>query len=64
MVWGMIFSTGNMFLKPVSGRKNSDTYIKLMKDTAILLMRDILPDDFVLQQDNYTFHVSKKFGLY
>ena len=44
----------------VSGRSNSDTYIKLLKDTAIPLMRDTLPDGFVLQQDNCSIHVSKK----
>ena len=60
MVWGMIFSTGHIFVKTVSGRINSDTYINLMKDTAITLMRDILPDGFVLQQDNCSTHVSKK----
>ena len=31
-----------------------------MKDTAINLMRDILPDGFVLQQDNCSIQVSKK----
>ena len=60
MVWGMIFSTGHIFVKTASGRINSDTYIKLMKDTAIPIMRDILPNGFVLQQDNGSIHVSKK----
>ena len=45
--------------KRFPGRINSDTYIKLMKDTAIRLMRDILLDGFVLQQDNCSIHVSK-----
>ena len=31
-----------------------------MEDTAFPLMRDILPDGFVLQQDNCSIHVSKK----
>ena len=60
MVWGTIFSTGHIFIKTVSGPINSDTYINLMQDTAILLMRDILHDGFVLQQDNCSIHVSKK----
>ena len=54
------FSTGHIFVKTVSGRINSDTYIKLMKDTAIPLMRDILADGFDLQQDNGSIHGSKK----
>ena len=61
----MNFSTGLIFVKMVSGRVKSDTYIKLMKDTAIALMRDILPDGFDLQRDNGDIHVSKeKFELF
>ena len=60
MVWGMIFSTGHIFVKMVSGRINSNTYINLMKETAILLRRDLLHDGFVLQQDNCRIHVSKQ----
>ena len=57
---GYDFSTGHNFVKTVSGRIKSGTYSNLMKDTAILLMRDIFPDGFVLQQDNCSIHVSKK----
>ena len=65
MVCVMIFSTGLIFVKTVSSRVNSDTYIKLMKDTAIALMRDILPDGFDLQRDNGKTQVSKEmFGLF
>ena len=56
----MIFLIGHIFVKTVCGRMNSDTYIKLMKDTAIPVKRDILPDGFVLQQNNCSIHVSKK----
>ena len=49
-----------LFVKTVTGRINSDNYIKLMKITAIPLMSEILPDGFVLQQDNCSTHVSKK----
>ena len=65
MVCVMNFSTGLIFVKMVSGRVNSDTYIKLMKDTAIALMRDILPDGFDQQRDNGDIRVSKeKFELF
>ena len=57
---GYDFSTGHIFVKTVSGRINSDTYNNLMKDTAIPLKRDILPDGFVLQQDNCSIRVLKK----
>ena len=60
IVWGMIFSTGHIFVKTVSGRITSDAYIKLVEDTAFPLMRDLLPDGFVLQQDNCSIHNSKK----
>ena len=64
MVWDMILSTGHVFVKTVSGRINSDTYIKLMKDTVIPLMRNILPQSFVLQRDNWSSRFKKKFGLF
>ena len=60
MVGDLTFSTGEIFVKTVSDRINSDIYIKLIKNTAIPLMRDILSDGFVLQQDNCSIHVSKK----
>ena len=63
MVWGMIFLTDYIFVKTVSGRISSDTYIKLMKDTAIRLMRYILPDDFDLNKTIAVFMFQKKFGL-
>ena len=56
----MIFSTGHIFVKTVSGQITSDAYIKLMKDTAVPLRKDILPDGFVLRQENCSIHVSKK----
>ena len=56
MVTGTIFLPGHIF----DQNGSSDTYIKLMKDTAIPFLRDILPDEFVLQQDNCSIHVSKK----
>ena len=64
MACGLIVSTGHVFVKTVSGRINSDTYNELMKNTAIPLMKDILPDGFVLKQDKCSIHVSKKFGLF
>ena len=60
MVWGMIFSIGHIFVKMEPGRINSDTYNNLMKDTTIPLKRNILPDGFVLQQDNCSILVFKK----
>ena len=60
MVWGMIFPTGQIFVKKMTGRVNSEAYIKMLKEYPIPIIRDILGEDFILLQDNCSVHVSKK----
>ena len=38
----------------------SDDYIKILREYAIPIIRDLIGDDFVLQQDNCSVHVSSK----
>ena len=59
MVWVMTFSTSHIFVKTVSGRINSDTYIAYEKHCHPFNERHS-PNDFDLQQDNGSIHVSKK----
>ena len=42
MVWGMLLPTGQIFVKKMTGRVNSDAYIKMLKEYAIPIIRDIL----------------------
>ena len=60
IVWGMLLPTGESFVKNITGKINSDAYIKTLRGDAIPIIRDLIGDDFVLQQDNCSFHVSSK----
>ena len=60
MVWGMLFPAGQIFVKKMTGRVNSEAYIKMLKEYAIPVIRDILGEDFIVQQDNCSVHVSKR----
>ena len=60
MVWGMLLPTGEKFLKKVTGKMKSDQFIKTLREYAIPIVRDLIGDDFVLQQDNCSVHVSSK----
>ena len=57
MVWGMIFANANIWLEWLKGRQNSESYKQLLDEKALL--RKEMGDDFFLQQDNCSIHVSK-----
>ncbi len=59
MVWGMIFPSGILFIKRVQGNINSQGYIELLSGYAVPLIRDLMDDDFIFQQDNCSIHISK-----
>ena len=57
---GMLLPTGGIFVKKVTAKITSDEYIKTLREHAIPIIRDIMEDDFVIQQDNCSVHVSSK----
>ena len=59
MVWGMIFANGNIWLEWLKGRQNSESYKQLLDEKALPSIRREMGNDFVLQKDNCSIHVSK-----
>ena len=59
MVWGMIFANGNIWLEWLKGRQNSESYKQLLDEKALPRIRREMGNDFILQQDNCSIHVSK-----
>ena len=59
MVWGMIFANGNIWLEWLKERQNSESYKQLLDEKALPRIRREMGNDFVLQQDNCSIHVSK-----
>ena len=59
MVWGMIFANGNIWLEWLKGRQNSESYKQLLDEKTLPRIRREMGNDFVLQQDNCSIHVSK-----
>ena len=59
MVWGMIFANGNIWLEWQKGRQNSESYKQLLDEKALPRVRREMGNDFVLQQDNCSIHMSK-----
>jgi transposase len=60
MMWGVILSSGEVFLEEVSERINSDVYINLLKNKGLPFIKERAGEDFIFQQDNCAIHVSKK----
>ena len=58
-VWGIIFTNGNIWLEWLKGRQNSESYKQLQDEKALPRIRREIENDFVLQQDNCSIHVSK-----
>ena len=55
----MIFANGNIWLELLKGQQNSESYKQLLDEKALPRIRREVGDDFVLQQDNCSIHVSK-----
>ena len=60
MVWGMLLPTGGILVKKVTANITPDEYIKTLREYALPIIRDVMGDDLVLQQDNCSVHVSSK----
>ena len=59
MVWSVIFANGNIWLEWLKGWQNSESYKQLLDERALPRIRREMGNDFVLQQDNCSIHVSK-----
>ena len=59
MVWGMIFANGNIWLEWLKGRQNSESYKQMLDEKALPRIRREMGNDFILQQDHCSIHVSK-----
>ena len=57
--WSMIFANGNIWFEWLKGRQNSKSYKQLLDEKALPGIRREMGNDFVLQQDNCSIHVSK-----
>ena len=60
MMWGMVFSSGTVYLKKITGSQNSETYEDLISTYAVPHILNELGDNYIFQQDNCSIHVSKK----
>ena len=60
MMWGMVFSTGTIYVKKLIGRQNSENYKDTILSYAVPHIINELGSDFILQQDNCSIHVSKE----
>ena len=60
MMWGMIFSSGTVYIKKMIGRQNSDSYKEIKLSYAVPHILNDLGSDFILQQDNCSIHVSQQ----
>lgn len=60
MVWIAICSYGLVHIERLEGRINSERYIDIFLGGALQKMVEMMPGDFVFQQDNASVHVSKK----
>ena len=56
MFWGILLPTGMLFVKKVSGRVNSMEYQSILCGFAVPAMRDIMDNDYILEQDNCSVH--------
>ena len=59
MFWGILLPTGMLFVKKVSGRVNSMEYQSILGEFAVPAIRDIMENDYVLQQDNCRVHIAQ-----
>ena len=57
---GYAIAYGSNFVKKVKRKIKSDEYIKTLREYAIPNIKGLIGDDFVLQQNNCSLHVSSK----
>lgn len=60
MIWAAFSRNGKTPVAKISTRMSSENYIELLEDVLIPFTEDVMPEDFIFQQDNAAIHVSKK----
>lgn len=64
MVWGMMTSTGELFVRRLFGKQRSKEYKELLTSFAVPLIKQRFRNNYVLQQDNCPIHVSMEMKNY
>jgi len=59
MCFGLIFSSGILCVKKITGKVTASSYQSLLSSFAVPLMFDLMGDDFLFQQDNCSVHVAR-----
>lgn len=60
MCWAAFSIHGKTPIATISTRMNSGKYLELLEDVLIPFTEDVMPENFVFQQDNAAIHVSKQ----
>jgi len=64
MYWGMLFSTGDLFMRKVSGKMKSSHYKEIIRDFAVPKIEKEFSKNYILQQDNSPIHISREMQDY
>lgn len=64
MYWGMLFSTGDLFMNKVSKKMKSSHYKEIMRDFAVPKIQKEFGKNYILQQDNCPIHISREMQEY
>ncbi len=59
MVLGRLASSRIAFVKKIHGRVISTAYQQFLQNYALPVRNDIMEDDSIFQQDNYSVHASE-----
>lgn len=60
MIWGMVMSNGLVSYRIMNGNQNADSYISILKNSAIKIMKVNTDHGIMYQQDNAPIHKSRK----
>ena len=60
MMWGVLLSSGDIFLEEVNERMTADVYINLLKNKGLPFIKECAGKSFIFQHDNCSIHVAKK----
>ena len=55
----MLFPSGKVFCETNNGRVTSTVYQQFPQNCALLVIYDMMRDDFIFEQDNCSVHVSE-----
>lgn len=65
MVWGMTLPSGEIYVRKLEGKVDSDKYISLIKHHVKPYLKSVFKDQkYIFQQDGCSIHTSKKTTTY